>query len=194
MKKILSCIVAFVMAITFITPIQAQESEIQTYYLSQEEIEKNLQDDLENIMASLNSSSVNRIPEYDSYRYEEQDSVDISASGWAGNTPPGGICYPDGGLFYWNPNGGPNVSVSLGASYHGVSIGISLGVQASNTTAYLCNVPAGNSFYRLWVKPTYRVVPTKVYGRRIGTSNYVYLYTIYPKTLYDYVIQAKKVA
>ena len=58
MKKILSCIVAFVMAITFITPIQAQESEIQTYYLSQEEIEKNLQDDLENIMASLNSSSV----------------------------------------------------------------------------------------------------------------------------------------
>lgn len=194
MKKLLIFVVSFLMVFTVIVPVSAQESnDTYIYYLSENEVEANLNEDFENIIESLSSTKSARIPEYSSYKYEEQTPVYRSVSGWAGNCPVGGVQYPKGGMIYWNPNGGPSVSVSLGVSYGNVSIGLSLGVRSDSTTAYLTEVPAGNNYYRLWVEPTYKIVPTKVYGKKVGSSSYTYLYTIYPKSIFRAIVDAKKV-
>lgn len=195
MRKILMTALACVLPFCCIIPTSALEEVEYTseYFVSENEMNENLEMDRENIISELSNKKGTCIPEYVEYDYKIIGTEYPTASGWAGNCPVGGVKFLTGGAFYWEESGGDNISVSLGASYGGASVGISLGKRSTDKTGYICKVPSTTAFYRLWSKPKYKVVPQKVYGRAPGSTIFEYLYTIYPKTLYSVELAAKKV-
>lgn len=175
----------------FAKETKPNETTIYQEYIDESVMDEDIQKQIEDSISEYKKShSVARIPDYVSYEYVEESPINKTASGYAGNQPAGGTRFATGGSFYWSPNGGPTVNVSLGASYAGVSIAISLGTVS--TTGYVCNVPNTKDYFKLKVTRTDRVVPTKVYGKTAsGTKEF--LYRLYPHTLYSRVLSAVKV-
>lgn len=161
-----------------------------TFALSEEEIKENIVESRNSIMSKKTGSM--RIPEYSTYKYVEKPAVYKTIKGWANGSPEGGVRNEYGGIFYWEPEGNINESVSLGISYAGVSVSLSYGSVTSKATIFFTNVPAGG-FYRLCAEPTYKIIPTEVYGKSISTGQYEYLYTIAPKSFFDVNLVPKKV-
>lgn len=182
-----------------VTPINVNatensEEQLISYTVSEELQEENLIKDRERILNEYKAINA-RIPTYAETKYVKKgvQYINPGSARKVGNQPAGGVRFSTGGGFYWQPSGGPNVSVSLGGSYAGVSVGISIGQRSTSSTGYYCTAPNKTNYFLLYSLPTYKVEIQEVWGRRVNQSDFEYLYTVYPKTFYRVELLAKKV-
>ena len=192
MKKTWNVIGAFLLSFFAFTVIgarmeKAHASEIDSsrysYVVPEQEQERSLQESIQAIMAK--KSMTREVPEYSSYDFVPIATKYATASGYAGNQPSYGTRFPTGGGFYWSNGGGPTVSVSVSFSVPStpISVGISLG--NSSSSAKFVTVPNTVNYFKLKSERTYKVVQNAVYGYPLNGGNRVFLYYIYPSSLYS---------
>ncbi len=118
------------------------------------------------------------------YEFKAIETKYISATGYPGNQPPGGVYFKNGGKVFWNSSGGPEISVSIGFSNENKnrSYDIDIGKNSTVQTNYVIHIPAGK-FYRVRLTRRDKVVKTAVYGSTTGPKKI--LYYIYPQTIVD---------
>ena len=161
----------------------ATEDELPSYsyQVPEEEQGKILQRNIETIM--LKKSLTREVPQYSSYDYVPIATKYATGAGYAGNRSISGTRFPTGGGFFWSGSGGPSVSASVSFGITPISIGISLG--NSSSSGKFVTVPNTTNYFKLRVQKTNKVVQTAVYGYPITGGNRVFLYYIYPSTLYS---------
>lgn len=107
------------------------------------------------------------------YKTEYSPKKTVTASGYAGNQPSGGIQFKTGGGFYYAEDGGPQVTVSVSfpAPFKGVSFGIGMGV-VKNTSGVFVTVPETTGFYKCRVNKTYEVTRYIIYHRSFDEATW----------------------
>lgn len=197
MKKTLIKIIAIFTFLTLSTNTIPLEARMDTkmeyggniYYASEEEINKEIERQVAEYISGLQSNA--RVPEYFEYKTEYGPSQLVSATGYVGGIPVGGVSFKYGGSVSVNIHSSPNISV--GTSYYGVSLSISLpmGSQAA-AMQWGCNIPAGG-YYRVKNTRTDTVRSATVYGKnQYGT--WVKIGVAYPHAYYSHYLFPVKVS
>lgn len=190
-KRFIQCITALLLILNTSLSIQAYSGPVNTeeetiYYATREEIEQSFESQIQDYIEQ--QKSIARIPEYYEYKTEFGPEKYVSASGWIGGIPAGGVYFENGGSVNIDINANPTVTV--GVSFYGISISVPIGSQA-NGASYSCNIPA-KGYYRVWNTRTEVVKSATVYGKnQYGT--WVNLGVTYPHHYYRHTFVPKKV-
>lgn len=195
MKKFVALFVALIMVcpLSFaLIPDANKTTSSITYQVSEEEIERNLQAQVDAYINSIVAPQSDR--DY-TYHTETVETKYVSGSGYAGNQPTNGVRFRTGGSFFWAESGGPTLdaSVTFSDPFQMVSVTIDLGVKSSSSTGYVVDVPTKDAFYKLHVSKVMRVDKSVTYQTSLITGETRVYMTLYPKTMYSYTLSAVQV-
>lgn len=163
-KKSLSLLMIFSILLVGLFPMTASaqkesQSEVVTYNLPNEIIEKNFKKQIEEHLQGLNKLKDR------SYYSSETVAIKtgMSSYGDAGGQPRDGYEFPNGGSIAWKDGSGPSldVSVSVGGDY--VSFGVSLGEASRSGVAHVNVDVPGPGWFKLRVARRYEVRKVHIY-------------------------------
>ena len=72
-----------------------------------------------------------------------------------------------------------------------MSVDISIGTKSSSNLGYSVQIPNTTNYFHLYALPEYKVSVYEVWGRRVGQTEFEYLYTVTPKTYYRVSLSAR---
>ena len=188
MKK-LSAIAVVLATVLCCVPCNAQASESATIIIPKERVAAELQQQIDNEVAKVEAMLAMRGGDDQVVETEVVRTEICPVTGEVGGQPAGGaICSG----FYWNPNGGTNVSVYVGFGGGTVPISVSFGVISQSSVAYFQKTPDSVNYYKLWVTRNVQVTEMRLYLVDTVTGERTYYGTSYPTSYYSYVLFCKR--
>ena len=178
LKKLLSKLVAMSLVLTFVfagtneLTAKAEDSQTVIVDLSEEEIDRLEQQQLDALMASFQTTRA------DSYEYDYRSAGSVTSTkvgiGYAGNQPSSGTVFSSKGGFYWQ-DGGNNTTVNISISFGKFSVNVSRGKVA--TTGNWITSPYLNTPVKLYIHKDIRTTKYNVYRRKKYSGGSWQLYT-----------------
>lgn len=144
---------------------------------------------------SLGAGDIIPLNDPDDYKTEYSGWKTVSAKGYPGNQPFGGMMFPTGGGFYISDDGGPVISVALNfpglpAPFQKYSISVSLG-NVSNSGGLYANAPRTDTYYRCVVEREYRVNAYVIYHRSWSEPDWAYVWNEWSGGVYKEYVRGK---
>ncbi|MCC5909475.1 MAG: hypothetical protein JJT76_03430 [Clostridiaceae bacterium] len=139
--------------------VQDKSGEATTYYLPDEIIEENFQNQIDEHLQSIIS-----IQDRSYYSTETVETVNGKTSyGYAGGQPRDGYNFPHGGSFAWKDSSSPSVSVSVSVGGEFVNFSVGLGLASASGVGHVNVNTPGSGWFKLKVAREYQVREINIY-------------------------------
>lgn len=132
----------------------------------QKEVDKIIENDIKN-NNTIKGPRYKYMTKYLPYQYK-------TVGAYAGNQPPQGVRFANGGGFYYSMANGPSISfsitVSLPPPFNVVSFSANFGTV--NNSGEIFDVPDTTHYFKLYIQKNYEIRPYVIYRARVGTNNW----------------------
>lgn len=132
----------------------------------QKEVDKIIENDIKN-NNTIKGPRYKYKTKYLPYQYK-------TVRAYAGNQPPQGVRFANGGGFYYSMANGPSISfsvtVSLPPPFNVVSFSANFG--NVDNSGQIFNVTDTTHYFKLYIEKNYEIRPYVVYRARVGTNNW----------------------